>query len=93
MVVVDVDVHRCRRRLLGDQQWRTFNLFREDWINVETLAENLPDVPLVVVNGALDKVRDGGYYPAVFFPAWSYTLTFSLLFRVIFAGHFSHVTF
>ena len=40
----------------------------EDWSNVETLSKGLPDVPLTVVNGALDKVRDG-YYPAVFFPA------------------------
>lgn len=47
----------------------------EDWINVKSLSESLPNVPMVVVNGALDKVRDG-YYPAVFFPALAATKSF-----------------
>mmetsp|Transcript_3503 Transcript_3503/g.5573 ORF Transcript_3503/g.5573 Transcript_3503/m.5573 type:complete len:372 (-) Transcript_3503:49-1164(-) len=40
----------------------------EDWINVEKIHTAAPDgTTTVVVNGALDKVRDG-YYPPVFFP-------------------------
>jgi Domain of unknown function (DUF1995) len=47
----------------------------EDWINVQTLhnaasrssSKNGPAMTCIV-NGALDKVRDG-YYPALFFPA------------------------
>jgi Domain of unknown function (DUF1995) len=45
----------------------------EDWINVQTLHTsssntNNDGVMTCIVNGALDKVRDG-YYPALFFPA------------------------
>jgi Domain of unknown function (DUF1995) len=57
----------------------------EDWINVEQLAKNNQgndidddtDTTTVtcVVNGALDKVRDG-YYPALFFPALAKTIPF-----------------
>eukprot|EP00977_Amphora_coffeiformis_P028994 scaffold38210_cov191-Amphora_coffeaeformis.AAC.7 len=59
------------------------SLFRKDWINVENLSKSLPDVPLVVVNGALDKVRDG-YYPAVFFPALAATAPYYKAFEPIF---------
>uniref|UniRef100_A0A7R9UDR3 DUF1995 domain-containing protein n=1 Tax=Pinguiococcus pyrenoidosus TaxID=172671 RepID=A0A7R9UDR3_9STRA len=38
----------------------------EDWNNVESAKH--PDATLVVVNGALDKLR-GGYYAPMFFPA------------------------
>jgi Domain of unknown function (DUF1995) len=54
----------------------------EDWINVEQLAQKnegaIDDTKTTVtcvVNGALDKVRDG-YYPALFFPALSKTIPF-----------------
>jgi Domain of unknown function (DUF1995) len=48
----------------------------EDWINVERLTEATPaSVPMVVVNGALDKVREG-YYPSLFFPALARTVPF-----------------
>jgi len=44
----------------------------EDWINVELLhrqaSRQSRGVTTCIVNGALDKVRDG-YYPALFFPA------------------------
>jgi hypothetical protein len=41
----------------------------EDWINVKSLHEASKGLcATVVVNGALDKVRDG-YYPSLFFPA------------------------
>ena len=39
----------------------------EDWINCEKIHLSSPESAMVIVNGALDKVRDG-YYPAVFFP-------------------------
>lgn len=44
----------------------------EDWINVEQIHDNNADGSTIIVNGALDKVRDG-YYPAVFFPALAQT--------------------
>jgi Domain of unknown function (DUF1995) len=54
----------------------------EDWINVEQLAQKnqgaIDDTTTTVtcvVNGALDKVRDG-YYPALFFPALAKTIPF-----------------
>ena len=48
----------------------------EDWINVERLHRAAgPRVTTCVVNGALDKVRDG-YYPAVVFPALAATVPF-----------------
>ena len=46
----------------------------EDWINCETLHNNSSkETSTVIVNGALDKVRDG-YYPAVFFPKLAATV-------------------
>lgn len=39
----------------------------EDWINCEKIYESSSATQLVIINGALDKLR-GGYYPAVFFP-------------------------
>jgi Domain of unknown function (DUF1995). len=47
----------------------------EDWINCEKIYEAscLDKSAMVVVNGALDKVRDG-YYPAVFFPKLAATV-------------------
>lgn len=47
----------------------------EDWINCEqihTQCDN-PNVVSIIVNGALDKVRDG-YYPGVFFPKLAATV-------------------
>ena len=47
----------------------------EDWVNCEILHNNACDdqVTTVIVNGALDKVRDG-YYPGIFFPALAVTV-------------------
>jgi hypothetical protein len=40
----------------------------EDWINCERIYDGFSEeVPMVVINGALDKLR-GGYYPRVVFP-------------------------
>ena len=39
----------------------------EDWVNCEKMHNEQKDTSLVIVNGALDKVR-GGFYPAIFFP-------------------------
>jgi len=40
----------------------------EDWINCELIYDGISKaVPMVVINGALDKLR-GGYYPKIFFP-------------------------
>lgn len=48
----------------------------EDWINVESLHEGSRGLATtIVINGALDKVRDG-YYPALFFPALAKTVPF-----------------
>jgi len=51
----------------------------EDWINVEALhntdVDGSSQSVTCVVNGALDKVRDG-YYPALFFPALAKTVPF-----------------
>jgi hypothetical protein len=61
----------------------------EDWINVEKLhnaaSSILADKTVVtcVVNGALDKVRDG-YYAAVFFPALAATVPFYKQFQSVF---------
>ncbi len=49
----------------------------EDWINIQVLhtcAWN-PSVVTIVVNGALDKVRDG-YYPSFAFPKLAKTIPF-----------------
>ena len=45
----------------------------EDWINCEKMSVAQPDTPVVIINGALDKVR-GGFYPAVFFPKLAATI-------------------
>jgi hypothetical protein len=45
----------------------------EDWINVEKVHLGSPDSVIVIVNGALDKVRQG-YYPGVFFPKLAATV-------------------
>lgn len=47
----------------------------EDWINCELLHNACPSDSTVtlIVNGALDKVRDG-YYPGVFFPKLAATV-------------------
>lgn len=45
----------------------------EDWVNCEKMAIAQPDTPVVIINGALDKVR-GGFYPAVFFPKLAATI-------------------
>jgi hypothetical protein len=55
----------------------------EDWINVERLHKADPSQVTCVVNGALDKVRDG-YYPALFFPALSATIPFYKEFDPVF---------
>ena len=60
----------------------------EDWINVQTLhqrSNTLPQqqAPTCIVNGALDKVRDG-YYPGVFFPALAATKSFYDDFEAVF---------
>ena len=60
----------------------------EDWINVEQFCYNTnqnknndddshhsPVTATIIVNGALDKVRDG-YYPPIFFPALAKTIPF-----------------
>lgn len=52
----------------------------EDWINVKVLHESSSSPSsqscvTIVVNGALDKVRDG-YYPPLFFPALAKTIPF-----------------
>jgi hypothetical protein len=45
----------------------------EDWVNCEKMAVAQPETTMVVINGALDKVR-GGFYPAVFFPKLAATV-------------------
>jgi hypothetical protein len=63
----------------------------EDWINVERLhnaasssqADKAVNVVTCIVNGALDKVRDG-YYAAVFFPALAATVPFYKQFQAVF---------
>ena len=51
----------------------------EDWINIETMFKSSSDpkksAVFCIVNGALDKVRDG-YYPGIFFPALARTVSF-----------------
>ena len=48
----------------------------EDWINVKKLHEQAGStIPTIVVNGALDKVRDGYYAPFIF-PALAKTFDF-----------------
>jgi len=46
----------------------------EDWINFEQMSECvLQDCPLILINGALDKIRSG-YYPNFFFPKLAKTV-------------------
>lgn len=45
----------------------------EDWVNCEKIHNSSPDSTMVIINGALDKVR-GGYYPGVFFPKLAATV-------------------
>lgn len=45
----------------------------EDWVNCEKMSLAQPNTPVVIINGALDKVR-GGFYPAVFFPKLAATV-------------------
>ncbi|KAL3760203.1 hypothetical protein ACHAWU_001713 [Discostella pseudostelligera] len=45
----------------------------EDWVNCEKMSFAQPNTPVVIINGALDKVR-GGFYPAVFFPKLAATV-------------------
>ena len=56
----------------------------EDWVNVETLHKAAGGkVPTMVVNGALDKVRDGYYAPFIF-PRLAATMPFYKAFESIF---------
>jgi len=45
----------------------------EDWVNLEKMSVAQPDAPVVIINGALDKVR-GGFYPAFVFPKLAATV-------------------
>ena len=45
----------------------------EDWVNCKKMSVARSDTPVVIINGALDKVR-GGFYPAVFFPKLAKTV-------------------
>lgn len=45
----------------------------EDWVNCEKIHLASAESTMVIVNGALDKVR-GGYYPGVFFPKLAATV-------------------
>lgn len=48
----------------------------EDWVNVKALHEAAGgDIPTCIVNGALDKVRDG-YYPGLIFPKLATTFDY-----------------
>lgn len=56
----------------------------EDWINVEKLHRASGNkIVSLVVNGALDKVRNG-YYPSLFFPALAATVPFYRDFEAVF---------
>ena len=56
----------------------------EDWINVKAIHETAGgDVPTCIVNGALDKVRDGYYAPFIF-PKLAKTFDFYRSFEAIF---------
>lgn len=45
----------------------------EDWVNCEKIHDASPETAMVIINGALDKVR-GGYYPGFFFPKLAATV-------------------
>jgi hypothetical protein len=55
----------------------------EDWINVRAFHDNAKGVPTVIVNGALDKVRDGYYAPFIF-PKLAKTFDFYRQFEAVF---------
>lgn len=56
----------------------------EDWVNVEKLHKGAGgDIPTVVVNGALDKVRDG-YYASFIFPKLAKATPFFKNFESVF---------
>jgi hypothetical protein len=56
----------------------------EDWVNVKALHVNAGgSTPTCIVNGALDKVRDG-YYPAFVFPKLATTFDFYKAFEATF---------
>ena len=56
----------------------------EDWVNVEAIHKSSGgDIPTCVVNGALDKVRDG-YYPGVVFPKLAKSFPFYRNFEATF---------
>jgi hypothetical protein len=55
----------------------------EDWVNVKTLHEAAGSTtPTCIVNGALDKVRDG-YYPGFVFPKLATTFDFYKQFEAV----------
>jgi len=47
----------------------------EDWVNCEKIMATTAheNTPMVIINGALDKVK-GGFYPAIFFPKLAATV-------------------
>lgn len=60
----------------------------EDWNNAETIHNNAAEgdedkIPTIIVNGALDKVRDG-YYAAFIFPNLAKTFPFYKSFESVF---------
>jgi hypothetical protein len=55
----------------------------EDWINVKAFHEAANGVPTCIVNGALDKVRDGYYAPFIF-PKLAKTFDFYRNFEAMF---------
>ena len=56
----------------------------EDWVNVKQLHEAAGSrIPICIVNGALDKVRDG-YYPGILFPKLATTFTWYNAFESVF---------
>ncbi len=56
----------------------------EDWVNVKAFHEAAGSTtPTCIVNGALDKVRDG-YYPGLIFPKLATTFDFYRSFEAIF---------
>lgn len=55
----------------------------EDWVNVKALHEAAGSTtPTCIVNGALDKVRDG-YYPGLIFPKLATTFDFYRQFEAV----------
>ena len=45
----------------------------EDWVNLAKIGAARPDTTMVIINGALDKVK-GGFYPAFVFPKLAKTV-------------------